>query len=92
MRKPVVTSVFIQTDMYQEHVAETVKVQKERCSEGKCYRGTGSGRMSRFSPASFIHGELKIVETNKKGSCGKKWIPSLGTIVEKWTMTNERGH
>jgi len=27
------------TDMYQEYVAETVGVQKERYGEGKCYGG-----------------------------------------------------
>jgi len=37
--------------------------------------------LSRFSPASRIHGELKVVETNKKGSCCKKWIPQEGTKI-----------
>ena len=74
--KPVVTSVFIQTDMYQEYVAETVGVQKERCGEGKCYDMEGLLlRSGRFSPASFIHGELKVVETNRKGSCHREVDP-----------------
>jgi hypothetical protein len=45
----------------------------------------------RFSPASLIHGELKVVETNKKGSC-RSGTPSLLIHGElKVVETNKKG-
>ena len=41
-----------------------------------------------FPSLPLIHGELKVVETNQKGSCGKKWIPQpdFPTNDKKWSM------
>ena len=83
----VVMSVFIQTGLGREH--------EKWSGAGKCYddmEGLLNRKWERrFSPASLIHGELKVVETNKKGSC-RSGSPSLLIYGElKVVETNKKG-
>jgi hypothetical protein len=71
-------SVFIQTGLGREH--------EKWSGAGKCYddmEGLLNRKWERrFSPASLIHGEPKVVETNKKGSGLEKWNPQPPFIPE----------